>query len=294
MKIFADDFKAKLSGTPTLAYCLKIERKDSTLVYVTNHFEDLVFMGRTYRRLPGFLPSDFTLDSDGTVVTFSVSLGYNDWFTKIDLLGGLYDYASFELLIVDFTNLPTNLNSPYQAFIQRGRVGRVEIYRNKFTLEFIGLMGLLKQTHGELVSVTCRATFGDSRCKLNKGSWTGSGTVSDVTDQWLIFSSTSDLSVPKGGGQSDGFFSNGCITFISGENNGLSREVLLHTYSGGTHEFKLFLPMVFAIKSGDAFSVVAGCNKTSSVCKNKFSNLINMRAELFIPGADVMSQIPDY
>ena len=48
----------------------------------------------------------------------------------------------------------------------------------------------------------------------------------------------------------------------------------------------LSLPMPYTVQVGDGVTAIAGCDKTSETCKDKFSNLINFRGFPTIPGMD--------
>lgn len=78
----------------------------------------------------------------------------------------------------------------------------------------------------------------------------------------------------------NGYFSQGVITFTSGVNSGLSRVVIGYA-TGGTVTILVGLPVAPA--SGDHFTIVPGCDKQQSTCQNKFNNLINIRATPYVP-----------
>lgn len=48
----------------------------------------------------------------------------------------------------------------------------------------------------------------------------------------------------------------------------------------------LFLTMPFEIQAGDTFNMYAGCDKRLNTCFTKFANVLNMRAEPYVPGQD--------
>jgi hypothetical protein len=87
---------------------------------------------------------------------------------------------------------------------------------------------------------------------------------------------------PLGG--SSGYFQYGKITFTSGLNNGLAMEV--KSYVPG--QIVLELPMPYAVAIGDAYSMRAGCDKSLSTCKTRYSNVVNFRGEPYLPGIDKM------
>ena len=55
--------------------------------------------------------------------------------------------------------------------------------------------------------------------------------------------------------------------------------------------FTLQLPMPYPVAVGDTFAISAGCDKSKATCKNRFNNLVNMRAEPDLPGQDKIMQV---
>ena len=88
-------------------------------------------------------------------------------------------------------------------------------------------------------------------------------------------------------GSAAGYFDFGVITFTSGLNNGLSMEV--KSYVPG--QISLQLPMPYLVAAGDTYSMHAGCDKTLETCRDRFSNLVNMRAEPWLRGVDQLVQV---
>ncbi len=97
-----------------------------------------------------------------------------------------------------------------------------------------------------------------------------------------------------------GFFTFGKVTFLNGDNMGISREV--RSFSVATADgitftgpglFDLFEAFPFDIHVGDRYEAQAGCDKSLIACTTKFDNVHNRRAEDNIPGNDNMLLYPD-
>jgi hypothetical protein len=88
-------------------------------------------------------------------------------------------------------------------------------------------------------------------------------------------------------GSGSGYFDNGVITFTSGLNAGLSMEV--QSYVPG--QWTLELPMPYLPSIGDTYSMHAGCDYSLETCRDRFNNILNMRAEPYVPGVDKLVQI---
>lgn len=81
-------------------------------------------------------------------------------------------------------------------------------------------------------------------------------------------------------------FSYGTVTFTSGLNYGISREV--KAFNGG---FEMFEAFPFNISPNDHFEVVAGCDKRCETCVGKYNNAINFGAEPHIPGIEKILEV---
>lgn len=86
----------------------------------------------------------------------------------------------------------------------------------------------------------------------------------------------------------DGFFDDGTIVWILGENSGITSEV--QQYGSATTMLHLQTP--FPIASGDTFVISPGCDKTFQTCKSKFSNKDRFGGFPHIPGSDKMITTP--
>lgn len=82
-----------------------------------------------------------------------------------------------------------------------------------------------------------------------------------------------------------GWFAFGEIAFTDGALEGRTLAVIEHAAQGG--DVLLTLPAAQVMPGpGDAFSIVAGCDKQFSTCKEKFANPVNFRGFPHLPGND--------
>ncbi len=92
-----------------------------------------------------------------------------------------------------------------------------------------------------------------------------------------------------------GYFDFGLLTFTSGRNSGIAREVQSwNEISGQEYEVITFLPFPFDIEATspfDSFKVVVGCNKTVANCITPLDNIANFRGFPFVPGQDATLRI---
>lgn len=87
-----------------------------------------------------------------------------------------------------------------------------------------------------------------------------------------------------------GWFDGGFLKFESGENNGRGLEVKTWDGAGA---IEMYLPFGYLPQVGDLISIYPGCRKRVADCRDKFDNIINMRAEPYLPGQDQALAYPD-
>ena len=82
--------------------------------------------------------------------------------------------------------------------------------------------------------------------------------------------------------EASGYFDYGQITFTSGDNNGITRQI--ETFDGQT--FLLWDILPYQIQIGDTYNVKPGCDKTFDTCKTKYSNGDRYGGFPHVPGSD--------
>jgi len=94
-----------------------------------------------------------------------------------------------------------------------------------------------------------------------------------------------------GDGAASGFYTHGVITFTSGANAGLAREIKGHGLAGGAAIISLQGQFPFAVAVGDAAILEAGCARRLPTCVEKFNNAANFRGESLLPGNDQVMRV---
>lgn len=271
MKPISATLKSHLeSETTTLATCWKIIRQDQAVLGFTSHSKDIVYDGVTYQATTGFTPSAIESHSGLSIDQLEVEAVIDSGaISDNDIHAGLYDFSEIEIFMVNYLDLTQGILS-----LRRGWLGEIQYNARYFSVEVRGLTQKLSQNIGELYSPRCRAKLGDARCGVDLNDFTDTGQVETVVNQREFADST--LSAE------DGYYNYGLITFTSGYNEGLSMEV--KRYQAGSVELVMPLPYVLAV--GDQYTIIAGCDKRFSTCKNVFGNAINFRGEPSVPGND--------
>lgn len=271
MKPISAELATHLEGeVTTLAYCWKLTRRDGAVLGFTDHDRDLVVDGQLYAAATGMSPSAVSASAGLKVDELDIEgMLDSEAIAQEDILDGTYDYAEVTLFLV-------NYNAPEDGtlVLRTGWLGELTLKGGQFIAEVRGLTQSLQQSIGEIYSATCRADFGDARCKAELEDYTFSGAITAVNG--LYGFSDSALT------QVDGYFANGRVTFTSGANAGVT--VLVKEFTD--KQFYFALPLRRVPEEGDAYEAVAGCDKTHGTCHARFANIVNFRGEPFVPGTD--------
>lgn len=254
--------------------CIKITRRDTTVIGLTDLDVDLTISGVTYKSAAGYTPTTLSASSDMSVDTADVEgILAAAGVEREDIRAGLYDRAEVEWFLYDWENEAT------VKTLAKGHWGEATLYEGRYVAEVRSLSQHLQETVGEVTTPTCRADLGDSRCGVNLATYQEAVTLTGVTSA-SVFTDTARTEAAN-------YWRGGKITFTSGANDGFSMEVKSSTAGG---QFTLFQPMPFTPSIGDTATIVPGCNKLPNTCKNTYSNYDNFRGEPHVPGRRKVSQ----
>jgi uncharacterized phage protein (TIGR02218 family) len=264
----------------TFACCWKLTRKDGQVMRFTSHHSDLTIDGETYLKNTGIIPSTLKQSVSTGVDNLTISgiLSYAEITVK-DILAERYDFAEVEFFLADYLLPGAGKIAP-----MKGSLGETQAKGRSFEAEFRFLIDRLSRKLVELTSRDCRCfDFCDARCGLTKATYTVSSSVSSgITPSRYLFRGTGSPLTSK----PDGWFAHGELVWTSGENIGIKSEV--KTFETGTGEIELQRALIYPVAIGDAFDVVAGCDRRFETCRDKFDNVINIQAEPHIRGSDYM------
>lgn len=263
-----------------VADLLTITLVTGVVIRLTNCDVDLTVGGYTYSHSsPLFTRGTTTvkvgLDVDTLPLTImpaaTDTIGGVPWCAAARI--GVFDGARVR---VDKVFMPTARDVSMGTLnLFEGRMAGTEIDRGMIRATIKSELELLNSVFPKnLYQPGCVHTLYDSGCALLRAAYQASGSVG-------AGSTTSILSV-TGLSQGAGYYDLGSITFTSGVNSGLRRAV--KSYTGGS--VSLYVPLPSAPVAGDAFTIVAGCDKTQATCSAKFGNLVHFRGYPFIPPAE--------
>lgn len=248
----------------TIALLFKISCQNGTEYFLCDHEMPLTVDGDTYEPTPGLGRLKYTSTSDMQVTNQELGATIID-LPEEDLLGGVFDSAEVEASWCSWKN-----PSYGKMVVFKGNIGEVGWDENGFKADVVSVMKQLERNIGYVYTSSCRhELFGSAgpgrigACTLSASAFTHTGTITAISvNKWKFTVSIS---------QADDYFSNGVITFTSGNNAGLSATVKKQTGQA----IELLLPSAFGLQVGDAVTMIAGCDKTLNTCRDRFSNAIN-------------------
>jgi len=278
VKTFNPDFQSHLQqSATTVARCILIIRSfDGEMFGFTTHDRPLNIGGVIFEPTASFVQKDIAsnlnLDTDNTEAE---ALLDSDTLTEEDLRAGKWDFSPYRIFQVNWADL--TMGDKKDSI---GHLAKVTVNRQSFVAELLGLMEALGTSIGEITSPNCRAMLGDQRCKFDTAPYTFAGTVDSADPDMYTF-------IDAARGEEEGYFAEGIIWFESGLLDGLAYDIKSFT-AGGVFITKT--PLAYDATGCD-YSVVVGCDKKRTTCRDKFSNVINFRGEPWLRGNDALIQI---
>lgn len=247
-----------------------------------------------YHAAVGMLPAEIrqglSMSVDNTEFQHLLS-EYSLALEEADVVAGVYDYAEFSLMMVNYEDL-----SMGHVELLTGELGQMRVENGMtFWTEQTSLVKRLKQSIVEKDSLTCRATFGSQPI----------GTIgADVTQRFPCGFDTSTLwvagTVTSVGLETNrtctasalGLAANVCVPgmlrWIGGSNAGRSYEVEAQDAAGVV---SLGFETMFPIGVGDTFEIRPDCTKWkdgANGCKAHWGAdwVLHYRGEPYIPVSD--------
>ena len=264
----------------TLATCWRVTRRDGEVFGFTDHDRDLTVDNQLYRAATGYTRSAIAGNAGLSVANLDVDAILDaNAITDADLRAGRFDRAEVEVFLVNWADPASG-----RLILRKGWLGEVQLPNTGvYHAELRGLAQAFTTRIIRVYTPDCDCDFGDARCGFDLNPVAETGAVTAVAQPTRQFTATITGTRPAG------FFDGGLLTWTSGDNT--SHPPLEVKSASEAGVVTLYLPTSAVIRPGDAFSVVAGCNKTAATCAGKFDNIVNFRGYPFIPGLDAALQI---
>lgn len=204
-----------------------------------------------------------------------------------NVLAGVYRGAEF-LFAFFFPELPGAGVMPYL----KGILGETKIGRNSFRISLESQVIQLQLTQPTTVSPTCRNTFGDSKCQVDKGAISLTASVVSVTSANIIVINVAlnNPAIVAGSpnvGDLRNAFTYGELLFTSGDNTGTRANIHNISIAGSNTTVTLWITPGFPIAPGDTLTASPGCAKNVPYCL-AYQNVINFNGEPDVPGNSIM------
>jgi len=272
-----DALQSHLQGSVTThCFCWRVTRTDGEVLGFTDHDGRLEFDGTVFEPQTGLTASEATgslgLGTDTVDVEGALS---SEAISEADIAAGRYDGALVETFLV-------NWQEPTQYVrLRRATIGAITRLGNGYRATLRSAAADLDKVKGRRISRACDAQFGDARCGVDATAslYTGAGTVSAAR-------SPAEFDASGLEAYAAGWFTRGLLTFTSGANEGTRMVVLRHVLVAGVARLTLRDEPPMPVEVGDAFDIVAGCDKTFATCRSRFGNSLNFRGFPHLPGND--------
>lgn len=305
MRVLSPNYAAHIAqAVTTLAVCWKIVKRNGDVILGTDHDRDIVIettnigmdlgspaftLAGTYKASAGVTGSDVRSTSDMSVdnmeVSGAIDAQISGDITVADMESGLLDGAPV-------TTFKVNWQDPndFQEVLRHGFLGEIgRTSDGMYTTEIRGLAQVLQQVVGRTAGDRCDvAEFGDHRCKFDVAAHTVTGVVTAVTNR-RRFTATLSADSPAA---TAGHYVLGKLTWTAGENAGLIGQVKddAVTVLG---DIEMWEPFFADVEVGDEFTLTPGCDRRMETCRDRFNNIVNMRAPaIYCPGMDEIIKAP--
>jgi uncharacterized phage protein (TIGR02218 family) len=223
----------------------------------------------------GFTPERLQMSADMGVDNTELQGWVSDaGVTEEQIRAGLFDYAEVVVYRVNYLSLADG-----HEIVMFGTCGETKFSESGWRTEYRSLTQQARQPISQPFSLSCRAQYGDSRCKKPL-VWYDAVVTGLGGDPRRMFTA-SGLSQP------DGFFKVAVVEFLSGANAGAQMEAYV---AGGV--VLMALPLSYAVATGDDFRIRQDCDKSFEMCRDVHGNVLNNRSEHLTPVADTALMVP--
>lgn len=272
-------------------------------VGITSNTRDMTLPGHsgiTFKSAPGIVPSVVEQLLDDPANLEMQGIYQTGIFEQADVIAGKWNFATIEVFSACWDDVDLG------EFLHfKGKLGEVKDYQYYFTAEARGPINLLSQEVVPVTSRFCRVKeFRDTECGHTASTVTINSVVYNITETGIqpdgaflpdetLLTLIADGFV--GNAPPENYYANGKITAESGDNEGVSREIAYSSAVYGSSptaiDVQLKRPFPFNIAGTETFTLTAGCARTLEDCM-KFGNVINRRAEDWIPTIESANRVP--
>ncbi len=195
---------------------------------------------------------------------------------------GLFDACTVGVYTVympvgSYGDVSNGVETKFVGFIEK--IKEIDRTHVEFTCED-PLYLLNQKIPARVIQSGCPWGFCDANCTLTASDYTISFTAKTGSTQSILTPATAFT-------QAAGYFSQGVLTCVTGDNAGLSVTVKVHDSTGN---LETVIPFLLPVTAGDTFTVIKGCDKSSSMCSktvkpdgSSISNLVHFGGAPLVP-----------
>ncbi len=277
MRPVSPELAASLAAeAATLARCWTVTRRDGQVLGFTDHDRDLILDGVTHRATSALDGSEAKAELGFATDGLDVIGALQDAAIRdADIAAGRYDAAQVVFTLVDWRQPERRI------VLGRYEIGEIARSDTGFTAELRSLAHRHDEERGRLYTVRCDADLGDARC----GAQIAPVSISVSAIEGRASFATTGLAA-----LTEGHFSGGKASFVSGANAGAAIEIRRHRRAGSADWLDLWIDAALPIAVGDQLTLTPGCDKTFGTCRSRFGNGLNFQGFPHIPGSDFLLQ----
>ena len=272
--------KTHVADYKTRVLCLRIVPQVGPVIRLSHHVRDLTMgNGEIYLTGSGYDFTGYTAGSGFAPAMVDLDgIAGMAGITRDQLSSGQYDNARAYLFATTWNN-PIEDEEPITASI----LGKTTLMDDRYKIEDMGLIDALNQSVGKSYQPGCDKTFGGQEsagCKKALGPLTVTGTLTSVTNALIVRDSARS--------EVADYFAAGTIEITSGDNAGLRPKEIKRYESDGTIE--IYEPFYYPLAVGDTYTLIPGCRKRLTDCRDKWNNVINFGGFSFVPTSSTYGQ----
>lgn len=258
MRVLSENVTKAISEFQSFVYCFDITLQDGTNIYLTESNKFIKLGDITYAPYSGLSLKEG---------------GFNDCSQNYIILAGIFEESGI-IFQMDLTTATIKILMLFDEVVHHFITYCCTTY-NKNDLAFNIILHPSTQNYKQSIvqsfSKTCRANFGDAKCKVDKNAFSAVYDIKEILSKTLF---VVEMKKP------DGYYNYGNAIF-EGENLQVLINIKIVSQSGCI----IVLDRVITdnMQHLKKVKLIAGCDKIFSTCCNKFDNAINFRGEPLIP-----------
>ncbi len=262
---------------------IKIVRGDGKIICMTNNDYDVFLDGEVYFCNKSIAMGAVENNTSLLVNYISVKVALGGDFTRTSIMSGAYDNAKVNIFTLKCDNI-IDMNHNSVVNLKSGFIGRVEIEGAKCCIEVRSIKQYLSNRIENRYSKTCRATFGDVKCRMDKTKYMISNIlVTEIKDAVTFTIDLTAAVMPEAIAHLNNIDLHKIIESgsVVAESPGASTAIIpILKYANSN--VTILRQAQQGINIGAIIGILLACDKTFNVCCSIFDNAKNFRGEPYI------------